>query len=212
MMPMSPKNHASLLSTHHRTIVAIVTALTAHCVLVNGSLLTLTGLMTTFEPPARYDQRRISQMQTTEVNETGIETLNQPIQEMGGFMYSSAMRFCGDEMGEAIPPMLEARAMPRMSAFENGDLDGRVRRMGCGGPVSHATQVGETKDAHLDERVAQNRRRDVRDPHAGEAGDEHVGEQDGARLRAGERENLRCQDLYETNNKRHQCMLAGGRR
>lgn len=41
------------------------------------------------------------------------------------------MRFCGEEMGEAMPPMLDASAMPRMSALEKGDFDGSVRRIGC---------------------------------------------------------------------------------
>lgn len=69
-------------------------------------------------------------MKKMEVEATGMDTANQPSQEMGGFMYSRAMRFCGDEMGDAIPPMLDARAIPRMSALEKDDLEGSVRRMG----------------------------------------------------------------------------------
>lgn len=42
------------------------------------------------------------------------------------------IRFCGDEMGEAIPPMLDARAIPRMRDLEKADLEGSVRKMGCG--------------------------------------------------------------------------------
>lgn len=86
MMPMSPKSHASLVSTHHKTMVAMVTSETNHCVAVNGSLLTRTGLIATWLDPARYDHRRMSQMRATEENETGIETLNQPSQLIGGFM------------------------------------------------------------------------------------------------------------------------------
>lgn len=69
-------------------------------------------------------------MMTTQMSDTGIETANQPNHEIGGFMYSSAMRFCGDEIGEAIPPMFDARAIPRMRAFANGESRGRVRRIG----------------------------------------------------------------------------------
>ena len=69
-------------------------------------------------------------MKKIEVEATGIEPANQPNQEIGGFMYSRAMRFWGEEIGEAIPPMFEARAIPRMSDFEKGDLAGRVRRIG----------------------------------------------------------------------------------
>jgi hypothetical protein len=41
------------------------------------------------------------------------------------------MRFCGDAMGEAAPPMLDARAIPRSSAFVMLESAGRLRRMGC---------------------------------------------------------------------------------
>lgn len=33
-------------------------------------------------------------------------------------------------MGEAAPPMLDARAIPRMRAFEKLESDGRLRRRG----------------------------------------------------------------------------------
>ncbi len=33
-------------------------------------------------------------------------------------------------MGEAAPPMLEARAMPRMRALEKRESDGRLRSIG----------------------------------------------------------------------------------
>jgi hypothetical protein len=41
-------------------------------------------------------------------------------------------------MGEAMPPMLEARAMPRMRALEKDDLEGSVRRIGCRKVVSES--------------------------------------------------------------------------
>ena len=34
-------------------------------------------------------------------------------------------------MGEAAPPILEARAMPRMRALLNEESEGRLRRSGC---------------------------------------------------------------------------------
>ena len=43
------------------------------------------------------------------------------------------MIFWGEAIGEAAPPMLEARAMPRMRAFEKRESAGRLRRRGFGG-------------------------------------------------------------------------------
>jgi len=38
--------------------------------------------------------------------------------------------FCGDAMGESIPPIFEASAMPRMRALDIGESDGRLRSIG----------------------------------------------------------------------------------
>lgn len=38
--------------------------------------------------------------------------------------------FCGEAIGEAAPPILEASAIPRMSAFEKLESEGRLRRSG----------------------------------------------------------------------------------
>ena len=38
--------------------------------------------------------------------------------------------FWGEAIGEAAPPMLEARAMPRMRALEKLESEGRLRRSG----------------------------------------------------------------------------------
>lgn len=70
-------------------------------------------------------------MKKIDAEATGMETANHPSQEIGGFIYSRAIKFWGDEIGEAIPPMLDAKAIPRMSDFEKGDFAGRVRRIGC---------------------------------------------------------------------------------
>lgn len=71
-------------------------------------------------------------MRTTVRDDTGMATANQESHPRGGSMYSSAIRFCGDEIGEDWPPMFDARAMPRISDFENVDLGGSVRKIGCG--------------------------------------------------------------------------------
>jgi hypothetical protein len=45
-------------------------------------------------------------------------------------MYSMAMIFCGELIGDAIPPTLDAKAMPRIKHFANDELGGSVRRIG----------------------------------------------------------------------------------
>lgn len=38
--------------------------------------------------------------------------------------------FCGDAIGESIPPMFEARAIPRMRALDISESAGRLRSIG----------------------------------------------------------------------------------
>lgn len=45
-------------------------------------------------------------------------------------MVSMAMRFCGDAIGESMPPILDASAIPRIRAFDIFESDGRLRSMG----------------------------------------------------------------------------------
>jgi hypothetical protein len=60
----------------------------------------------------------------------GRATKSQAAQLGSGLIFCSAMMFCGDAIGEAIPPMLEARAMPRIKAFENLESEGKLRSIG----------------------------------------------------------------------------------
>lgn len=54
--------------------------------------------------------------------QSGSATANQLPQEGGGFMFWIVMMFCGEDMGEAIPPTLEARAMPMIRHGAKVDL------------------------------------------------------------------------------------------
>jgi hypothetical protein len=54
-------------------------------------------------------------MRTMEMAETGRETANHCSQSMGFFMADRAMRFCGELIGEAWPPMFAASAIPSCS-------------------------------------------------------------------------------------------------
>lgn len=46
-----------------------------------------------------------------ETAETGNATANHEAQSISGSIAASAIRFCGDEMGELCPPMLAAKAI-----------------------------------------------------------------------------------------------------
>ena len=57
-------------------------------------------------------------MATTDAPDTGMEMANHSSHDNGGLMDPRAMRFCGEEMGEAWPPILDARAMAMTRHFE----------------------------------------------------------------------------------------------
>lgn len=50
-------------------------------------------------------------MAKTDREDTGMEMANHWSHDRGGVISPKAMRFCGDEMGDAWPPMLAASAM-----------------------------------------------------------------------------------------------------
>jgi hypothetical protein len=62
--------------------------------------------------------------------EIGIPIENQTIQDGGGLMYESAIRFCGEAIGEACPPMSAANAIPKMRDLVYGDRVGIVLKIG----------------------------------------------------------------------------------
>ena len=72
----------------------------------------------------RHQIRRIERMQT------GRATKNHWPQPGSGDMFCRAMMFWGEAMGEAAPPMLAARAMPRMRDLGKLESEGRLRRRG----------------------------------------------------------------------------------
>jgi hypothetical protein len=91
-------------------------------------------------------------MNMMETAETGIATKNQRPQSSGGCIACKAIKFWGDEIGDACPPMLAARAIASCKTggiglgnqtIERGDgglttrqgpkgaFGGRVRKIGC---------------------------------------------------------------------------------
>lgn len=65
-----------------------------------------------------------------EIMQIGSATKNHAPHPGCGFMFWRAIRFCGEAMGEAAPPILELRAMPRMSAFDILESEGKLRKIG----------------------------------------------------------------------------------
>lgn len=126
--------------------------------------------------------RRKTQINRMEMMHTGSATKNQTPQDGSGCMFCSAIRFWGEAMGDAAPPMLEERAMPMRSALVMSESAGRLRRMGC--DVSWMRMFWKVL-AYLDDREAQHGRGNVADPHTGKHGDEHVDHEDGPWLRSG---------------------------
>ena len=60
----------------------------------------------------------------------GRATKNQIPQLGAGSMFCRAMMFCGEAIGEAAPPKLEAKAIPRTRALGKEDVGGRLRSRG----------------------------------------------------------------------------------
>lgn len=89
--------------------------------------------------------------------------------------------FWGDAMGDAIPPMFAARAMPRIRARENLESEGRFRRRGYDETVRWWSINGVRRVAHLNYGETEDRRCDVTDPHAEDHGHEHIDDQDSTR-------------------------------
>lgn len=69
-------------------------------------------------------------MHKIEMIPTGMVIKNQVAQDGAGFIMASANMFCGDAIGESMPPILEANAMPRIKALDMFESAGRLRSMG----------------------------------------------------------------------------------
>lgn len=80
--------------------------------------------------PGRKVTKRSPQMRRMLIMHTGRAIKNQVPQPGCGSMFSSAMRFCGEAIGDAAPPIFDARAIPRRSAFVMSLSAGRLRKIG----------------------------------------------------------------------------------
>lgn len=101
---------------------------------------------------------------------------NQTPQPGSGAMFWRAIRFCGDAIGEAPPPMLAERAIPRRRALIIGESLGRLRRIGLKA-VSKLTCHRWSGISYLNDGKAQHWCSYVTNPHTGEHGNEHAGKQ-----------------------------------
>ena len=65
-----------------------------------------------------------------EMAPTGMTTKNHWSQVGAGCMMPMATTFWGDAMGDNIPPMFEAKAIPIITALDMFESEGNVRSMG----------------------------------------------------------------------------------
>jgi len=65
-----------------------------------------------------------------EIMPTGMVTKNHVTHDGCGCIIWRATIFCGEAIGDNIPPMLEASAIPMITAFDIGESEGRLRSMG----------------------------------------------------------------------------------
>lgn len=70
-------------------------------------------------------------MRRIDTRPTGITTKNHVPQVGVGDMICRATMFCGDAIGDNMPPILEARAIPKIKAFDICESEGRFRNIGC---------------------------------------------------------------------------------
>lgn len=69
-------------------------------------------------------------MSRIEIMQTGRAMKNHVPHEGCGRMFWSAIIFCGEAIGDAAPPILDASAIPRISALEKFESAGRFLSMG----------------------------------------------------------------------------------
>lgn len=73
---------------------------------------------------------RRPQINNIEIMQTGSAMKNHVPQLTLGCMFCRAMMFWGDAIGEAAPPTLAARAIPKTKALANFESGGRFRSSG----------------------------------------------------------------------------------
>lgn len=144
--------------------------------------------------------RRRIQIRRMDIIQTGRAMKNQTSQLGTGSMFWRAMMFWGEAIGEAAPPMLAARAMPRIRALEKRESEGRLRRRGCRGYgqfyLFTSRKASRCWDfTYLNDRETKYRRCDVADPHACNHRHKHVCKQHGPRLGTGFAQEIGCHEL-----------------
>lgn len=70
------------------------------------------------------------QIRRIEMTPTGMAMKNHIPQDGCGSIIANAIIFCGEAIGESIPPIFEERAIPRINALDILESDGRLRSIG----------------------------------------------------------------------------------
>lgn len=153
-------------------IVATVTIEMNHWIPVNLSFIGRMGTIVVFLPGRKVIKSN-SQMRMITMMQTGRATKNQTPHPGGGDMFCKAMRFWGDAIGEAEPPMFAESAMPRSKAFVMSLSAGRLRRIGWTENQHNSTRYSDIR-SHLNDAKTKHWCRNIADPHAGEHRHAHV--------------------------------------
>jgi hypothetical protein len=111
---MSPTIESKKVSQHQSKIVMAETTMTNISVSVIGSSSFLRGRMTVFFDGG-HSSNRMRKMETSEMRPIGMEAAAQISQLGCGSRVASVMSDWGDAIGDISPPMLAAKAIPRIS-------------------------------------------------------------------------------------------------
>lgn len=109
----------------------IVTMLMKYWTPENLSFTGRMGTMVVSRPGWNVTTRR-PQISKIEIMQTGSAMKNHVPQLTLGWIFCRAMMFWGDAIGEAAPPTLAARAIPKTKDFANCESGGRFRSSGYG--------------------------------------------------------------------------------
>ena len=150
MTPMSPNVCSSWWLTHQRMMVTTVTMLTNHWTPENLSLTDRMGTIVVPRPGWNVASRR-HQISRIEIMQTGSAIKNQIPQLILGYMFSRAIIFCGEAIGDAAPPIFAARAIPKTRALEKLESTGRFRNMGYPASEKHEENKGKGQQLKLPE-------------------------------------------------------------
>lgn len=148
MIPISPKMPVIREAMHQRKMVRTEMEMMNHCTPENLLSMVLMGTRWVFlELQLNVINKKI-QMSNNDKTQTGNAMTNHWPHEGCGSMAPMAIMFWGEAIGEAIPPTLDARAIPKIRALMNWEPLGNVLNNGW---ISEKQSTGAaTFETHME--------------------------------------------------------------